>query len=211
MTPVLALLIAALVSGALTILADYRGRFGLVYVFKPLTMAAVIAVAVIGHAREGGAYGRLVLAGLIVSLAGDIFLMLKKKRFMEGLACFLVAHLSYGAAFMSGASFRPSVWILAPLAAFAAVVYSRLRPRLGSMKVPVAVYVLVIAAMAGLAANRYFQVGRMNALSALAGAELFLVSDTSLAVNRFIRRRRFGQLLTLGTYFAAQALIALSI
>lgn len=206
-----ALLVAALLAGALTIGADHRGRFGLVYVFKPLTMAAVIAVAVVLFVPERPFYGRWVLAGLLTSLAGDIALMLKRKRFTAGLVCFLIAHLYYATAFASGVPFRPSFGILVPLAACAAAVYLILRPRLGAMRLPVAAYVLVIAAMVALAANRYIQSGSEKALGALVGAGLFLVSDTSLAVNRFIRKRRLGQLLTLGTYFAAQALIALSI
>jgi uncharacterized membrane protein YhhN len=211
MTPVPALLVAAFVAGALTILADFKGRFGLVYVFKPLTMASVIAIAALGRARTGGPYGALILTGLLVSLAGDIFLMLRKKRFIQGLACFLLAQVLYGAAFLSGVPFGPPAWTGVLFAAFAVFVFRALSPRLGPMKAPVAVYVIVITAMAALAANRYAQLGGAAALSALAGAGLFLVSDTSLAVNRFVGKRRFGQLLTLGTYFAAQALFALSI
>ena len=211
MTLVPTLLAAALISGILTILADHRGRFGLVYVFKPLTMAAVIDIAIIFFVPEKPLYGRLILAGLLTSLVGDVALMLKKKRFIEGLVCFLLAHLFYGAAFASGVSFRPPLWPFLLLAAFAVLVFAVLSPHLGKLKIPVAAYVLVITAMAALAANRYFQVGGAKALSALAGAALFLVSDSSLAVNRFVKKRRYGQVLTLGTYFAAQVLIALSI
>jgi len=204
------LLIAALISGALTILADYRGRYGLVYIFKPLTMAAVICVAVIGYVPGRSSYGRLILAGLLLSLAGDVFLMLKKKHFIEGLVCFLAAHLFYGAGFLSGFALRPPKWSLLLLAAFAVAAFGVLSPHLGKMRIPVAVYILTITGMAALAANRYYQIKDSKSLLALAGAALFLASDTSLAVNRFIRKRRFGQLLTLGTYFIAQALIALS-
>lgn len=211
MTLLPVLLVAASIFGALTILADDRGRFGLVYVFKPLALAATIELAVIGYVLGRPLYGRLILAGLFFSLAGDIFLMLRKKRFIAGLACFLVAHLFYGAGFALGVAFRPPVWSILFLAAFGAVVYSILLLHLEKMKVPVAVYIFVITAMAVLAANRYFQLRDAGALSALAGAALFLISDTSLAVNRFIQKHRFGQVLTLGTYFLAQMLIALSI
>jgi uncharacterized membrane protein YhhN len=211
MTLIPLLLIAASISGGLTILADYRSRYGLVYVFKPLAMAAIIDVAFIGYILERPLYGRLILAGLVLSLAGDVFLMLKRKRFIEGLVCFLIAHLFYGAAFLSGVALRPPVLPLLFLLAFAAVAFAVLSPHLGKMRIPVAVYILVITAMAALAANRYFQVRDAGAFLALSGAALFLVSDTSLAVNRFVRKRRLGQLLTLGTYFAAQILIAMSI
>jgi uncharacterized membrane protein YhhN len=204
-------LIVALISGALTILADYRGRYGLVYIFKPLAMAAVIGIAIAGYIPERSLYGRLILAGLLLSLAGDIFLMLKKKRFIEGLVCFLAAHLFYGAGFLSGVALRPPVGPLLLLTAFAVAAFGVLSPHLGKMRIPVAVYILIITGMAALAANRYFQLKDSKSLLALAGAALFLASDASLAVNRFVRKRRFGQFLTLGTYFAAQILIAASI
>ena len=211
MTLIPVLLIAALISGALTVLADYRGRYGLVYIFKPLTMAAIIDVAVIGYIPGRSSYGRLILAGLLLSLAGDICLMLKEKRFIEGLVCFLVAHLFYGAGFLSGVALRPPVGHLLLLTAFAVSAFNILSPHLGKMRIPVAVYILTITGMAALAVNRNFQLKDSKSLLALAGAALFLVSDTSLAVNRFIRKHRFGQFLTLGTYFAAQILIAASI
>jgi len=204
-------LIVALISGALTILADYRGRYGLVYIFKPLAMAAVIGIAIAGYIPERSLYGRLILAGLLLSLAGDIFLMLKKKRFIEGLVCFLAAHLFYGAGFLSGVALRPPVGPLLLLTAFAVAAFGVLSPHLGKMRIPVAVYILIITGMAALAANRYFQLKDSKSLLALAGAALFLASDASLAVNRFVKKRGFGQLLTLGTYFAAQILIAASI
>jgi uncharacterized membrane protein YhhN len=174
-------------------------------------MAAIIDIAVIGYIPGRSSFGRLILAGLLLSLAGDIFLMLRKKRFTEGLVCFLVAHIFYGAGFLSGVAFDPPVWTLLFLSAFAIAAFGLLSPHLGKMKIPVAVYVLIITGMAALAANRYFRIGDAKSLLALAGAALFLASDTSLAVNRFIGKRRFGQLLTLGTYFAAQILIAMSI
>jgi uncharacterized membrane protein YhhN len=206
-----ALLAAAVVAGALTIWADYRTRYALVYVFKPLTMAALIDVALILAVPGGSGYGRWILAGLALALAGDILLMLKKKRFIEGLVCFLIAHVFYSAAFLSRMHGRLSVWPTLPVALFALAVFLYLRPHLGKMKIPVAAYMIIISAMAWLAAERFMGARTAAAALALAGAVLFLASDASLAVNRFVRKRRFGQLLTLGTYFAAQALIALSI
>jgi len=49
--------------------------------------------------------------------------------------------------------------------------------------VPVAVYLVAIATMAVLAAN-------VGVPAALAGAALFVVSDTVLALNRFVRPLR---------------------
>ena len=89
--------------------------------------------------------------------------------------------------------------------------YAYLWPRLFDMKVPVAVYVLAIAAMAWQATARWLDSGEPGALLACLGASLFVVSDSVLAVNRFRRPFASAQAIVLGTYFLAQYLIALSI
>jgi uncharacterized membrane protein YhhN len=86
-----------------------------------------------------------------------------------------------------------------------------LSPHLKKMKFPVVAYMLVITAMAWLAGQRYLQIKEMKPLLAFIGALLFIISDSSLAVNQFVRRRQFGQALTLSTYFAAQWLVACSV
>jgi uncharacterized membrane protein YhhN len=65
--------------------------------------------------------------------------------------------------------------------------------------------------MAWLAAERFVYFGGAGTLMACAGAVLFLVSDSVLAYDRFAGRIGGAQLLILGTYFPAQALIALSV
>ncbi len=50
-----------------------------------------------------------------------------------------------------------------------------------------------------------------GALLACAGAVLFVVSDSVLAVNRFRRPFAAAQAVVLGTHFSAQYLIALSV
>ena len=97
-----------------------------------------------------------------------------------------------------------------PFVAAGVLVYAWLRPGLGAMGAPVAVYVTAIAAMAGFATARWLGVGGTGALLACAGAILFVVSDSALAANRFRRPFAAAPAVVLGTYFAAQCLIALS-
>jgi len=65
--------------------------------------------------------------------------------------------------------------------------------------------------MAGQAAGRWHALGGDAALSAAMGAALFVVSDSALAINRFRAPFRAERALTLGTYWTAQTLIALSV
>ena len=99
--------------------------------------------------------------------------------------------------------------------------YAYLWPGLHDMKIPVAVYVLAIAAMGWQATARWIGAGpsgvtasvvtEPGALLACIGAVFFLVSDSVLAVNRFRRPFAAAQAVVLGTYFLAQCLIALSV
>ena len=78
------------------------------------------------------------------------------------------------------------------------------------MKLPVAIYMLVILTMAWRALNRWAaNRGRQEALAAV-GAILFVASDSMIAINRFQGRFRLAELLILATYFVAQWMIALS-
>jgi uncharacterized membrane protein YhhN len=75
----------------------------------------------------------------------------------------------------------------------------------------VILYVAAMTITAWLSAERYIQMKEFHSLSAYSGAVLFLISDSAWAVNYFVRKRRFTQLLILSTYFVAQWLIAVSV
>ena len=203
--------ILALLSAAATIGADVRKKFGLVYIFKPLTMVLIVALAAIGRQTGTPRYKYCVLAGLVFSLGGDVFMMLRRKRFLEGLACFFTAHLFFIAAFLSHRPGSVNVGLLLPFGTYLGFMTGILWTRLGRMKVPVVLYMLVLTAMAVLAAERYHLGLGGGAVYALLGSILFVVSDSLLAANRFIREFRPAQILILGSYFAAQWLIALSV
>jgi uncharacterized membrane protein YhhN len=199
-----------LASAAGTIWADSRKKHGLVYVLKPLTMGFIIALTLCGPRAGPTLYRNLILGGLACSLAGDVFLMLRRKKFAAGLACFLVAHLFYGAAFLSRFSGRIDSGLLIPFLVYLAFVLGILWTRLGRMKIPVVIYMFIIMTMAVLASQRYARLPEAGALAALLGSVLFVVSDSLLAANRFVREFRLAQVYILGTYFLAQGLIALS-
>jgi uncharacterized membrane protein YhhN len=203
--------VAAFISALFTIRAEYRKRRRQVYVFKPLTVVLVILIALQTKSAAPPLYRQLVVAGLVCSLAGDVFLMLPRERFVAGLVCFLVAHVCYIAAFTAGVGARQfSAWGAVLLALYGALMLCLLWPRLGKLKAPVTVYVAVILVMAWQALNGWMMIGDAGSASALAGALLFVASDSALAWNRFRAEFKSAQGFVLGTYFAAQLLIALS-
>lgn len=205
----LAALTALLVAcGANTIRADYAGQRWHVYVCKPLTILAAMAIAASGAGGPEAPYRALVLAGLACSLVGDTFLMLPEKRFVAGLASFLVAHLCYIAAFATAAPDPAPALLLLTAGAIGVAVAWPLWPHLGRVRVPVALYIVVLMVMLWQAAGWAATSGAPRARLAAAGALLFTVSDGVLAHNRFRRPFRAAQAVILTTYFLAQWMFA---
>ncbi|HEX6368158.1 MAG TPA: lysoplasmalogenase [Longimicrobium sp.] len=209
--PALTLALPVAASAAITIWAEHRGARRAVYVFKPLTTVLILALAATAPHPASRAYQALVCAGLLFSLAGDVFLMLPRDRFVAGLASFLAAHLFYVAAFAPRPPTLAAPLVLAALAAYGAVLLRALWPRLGALRAPVAVYAAALLVMAWQAAERWSVMDTTPALLAALGAGWFVVSDSVLAWQRFRRRHVYGQAVVLATYFAAQWLIASSV
>lgn len=205
------------VSAALHLRAEYRQNAVQVYLFKPLTMVLILALALWGAATPASAennlrfYPILIITGLSLSLLGDIFLMLPSDPFMAGLACFLLAHIAYIIAFSLGAQAVTAAWLFIPLALILAFMSRRLWPHLGMMKAPVLLYEIVIIAMLWRAAERWLQYSRASSMLALVGALLFVFSDAALAVRRFAGPFRGDHIVVMGAYVAAQWAIALSV
>ena len=205
------LTLLAAISAALTIFANYRTSKRLEYVFKPLTMVWIILIALLANDPVSTAYRVLIVAGLLASLAGDVFLMLPSDRFVQGLVSFLIAHILYIIAFTVESGGTTPIWYIIPFVMYGAIMLRWLWPYLGPMQRPVIVYVCIILIMAWQAANRWLVTDETSALLALIGAYLFVTSDSVLAVEHFRGTWRSAPFWVLSTYFAAQWLIALSI
>lgn len=198
-------------SAILHIRAEYTGPPYQIYIFKPLTMVFILLIA-LGWAKKSlSFYAYMILVGLLFSIAGDCFLMLPSDLFLQGLASFLIAHLFYIFAFIRHTRFKSSLWAPLAFALFGLLIFSFLSSDLGEMKMPVLAYIAVILFMGWRAWERWNQTRQQGALLASLGAILFIVSDSVLAINRFKGHFEMGRALNLGTYFAAQWLIALSI
>jgi len=207
---VLILTIGAFLSAALAILFHYREPRNLVYIFKPLAMVFIIAIALRENILPATHYQRAIILGLLFSLAGDVFLI-KPERFVHGLVSFLIAHLFYIAAFVL---FVPSGWLFVsalPVAASFVLILRVLWSHLGQMRLPVMIYTFIIALMGWQTINRWFVIGDVKSTFAVLGALSFMASDSVLAINKFRQNFHLAQLLLLTTYFVAQWLIALSV
>ncbi len=178
-------------------------------VFKPLALAVAMLWAIHRHgARRPTPAFTLLLAALACSLAGDVSLMLSG-YFIPGLLAFLCAHLAYIALFRQGQAWFPRRSALALTVAFGMGMYvvlwrGALPP---GLRLPVAAYVLVISLMAAQAIGRAQVLRSAGAWQVALGASCFMLSDTLLALNKFVTPLPLSALWVLASYYVAQILI----
>ncbi|MFN2225250.1 MAG: lysoplasmalogenase [Anaerolineae bacterium] len=207
--PVIALTVTLLIR------AEFRDDRRQVYLWKPLSTVLVIVVALLSLGEPGAipAFSLWIAAGLVLSLGGDVALMLKSNRaFLVGLVLFLLAHVLYAIAFTAWNGFHPQDLISAAVLLVVAVaVFLYLRPGLDGMQGPVLFYIVVICIMVNRAVSAFFGDTFTLAQAWLlsVGATLFWLSDLVLAVNRF-RHPFEANRLGLYLYYGGQLLIALS-
>jgi uncharacterized membrane protein YhhN len=201
--------IIALISAISTIYAKVRENCLLQYIFKPLTMLAIISIAFLNSATPMSFYQQMIIVGLIFSTIGDV-LLIDSSRFVLGLLSFLAAHICFIIAFYSVTS-TPNlpglVFYLVYVAGFQVVLWKHLN----KLKLPVIVYSLALAAMSWLALSKTIEHHNHQTFHAFVGSLMFVASDSLLAFDKFKSSFRLAQILILSTYFLAQFFIALSV
>lgn len=153
-----------------------------------------------------------ILVGLVFSALGDAFLIWQDQGyFVHGLLMFAVTHVLYASAFgMRPLALRTGL----VMAVLSGLCYAILYPGLsGAFTYLVGVYVALVSfmgwrAMAGL--RLMGAAWRWTELAAGSGALLFIVSDLTIALNKFCFPVPYSRALIMSTYYAAQMLIALS-
>lgn len=192
------------------------------YVLKPALMPA-LAAAFVGSSRSSKAPAHTnvlrtgTAAAQALSWGGDVALLGGSKRtFLTGVGSFFGAHVAYIAAFLSvrgergdydtaGLKVALGLWLTtAPVLSLAA---GRKDP---ALRVPVAAYATILSGM--FAASRMLDPalpqGARRTLQA--GTALFLISDSVLAVEKFVvtEPRPILGTVVMATYTTGQALIA---
>lgn len=194
--------------------ANLNGNLSLQFFSKPALMICLIFYYFF-ESRKLNRLKFLILGALVFSWFGDIALLLDKihkNLFVCGLLAFLAAHIFYIFYFRQIRRFNKPRKSLKPLVLFAVLIYTTilyasLFSFLGNLKIPVFVYSAVISLML-LASFHAFDQKRQNfGKLCVFGTVLFTVSDSILAVNRFVSPIPLASVLIMTTYAAAQLLI----
>ncbi len=166
-----------------------------------------LGVAVAAGAFDAG-FGRMIFVALCFSWLGDAFLLSEQRRwFLAGLAAFLVAHLSYGAAFIIRGLSATGIVVGGVLVVVAgAPIFRYLRPHIiGRLRGPVHAYIGVISFMVTLAIGT---TGFQTDIRIPLGATAFYASDVFVARRRFVAESPLDRLVGLPLYYGAQLLLA---
>jgi uncharacterized membrane protein YhhN len=203
----LAFSVIALASAIIMIWAKLREKESLQFVFKPLTMLAIILLAFWNSDAPMNFYQKAILVGLIFSTIGDVFLIKQDRFFVQGLISFLLGHICYIVAFWTNPNWLGAVFYLAYVAFFLSILWKHL----GTLKIPIIIYAVALALMSWLALSRLIENHNHHTFHAFVGSVLFIVSDSFLAFNKFKSPIKLAHLWILATYFLAQWMIALSV
>jgi uncharacterized membrane protein YhhN len=131
--------------------------------------------------------------------------------FIFGLASFLISHIFYIIAFNQAAHppldiplIKKHPWVIFLLIVLGSYIFKTLQPGLGTMVVPVIVYLITILSMFLFALNRWGKVDLSSFLWVVIGAMFFIISDSILAFDKFYEPIKNAHLIIMATYMIAQ-------
>lgn len=209
--------IIAIIEMAGEYLYHFHQQKPVLFVSKPLLMPVLILLLYTGTKFQTW-FDKLILGGLLFGWMGDILLMFNNNDlFVFGLAAFLIGHILYIFAFVNNirkSSYHLSAvnkFVLALLPIFYLVVlYSYLFPHINQSEVnkpfliPVTVYAVVIVTMTLFSLWRIGSSNKFSVTFLIVGAFTFVISDSLIAINKFVTPIPYANLFIMFTYCLAQ-------
>ena len=195
------------------------GNADLVYLIcKPAIMIMLGLHYWMTQRDQGQILSKSVVLAILFSCAGDTLLMLQGKDgnfFMYGLAAFLVAHIFYILAYRQHQSSDTSnelqglqkIRYAFPIILSGTGLVVILFNRLGGMKIPVLIYAIVLTGMVLAALFRFGKTSASSFALVFGGAILFMISDSLIAINKFLEPLPTAGIWVMTTYIIAQYLI----
>jgi uncharacterized membrane protein YhhN len=160
---------------------------------------------------------QLAVFGFLLSWVGDLLMMFAAEFafFVLGIASFLVAQVFYTFLFIRTINLsgkkpflkKKPYWTI-PYIAFGLIMYILLFNQLDTvLRIAIFVYILAILTMSSMALNRYGNGHPISFSFVFAGSLLFVLSDSMIAINRFLVVIPYEGIFIMATYISAQYLI----
>jgi Predicted membrane protein len=200
--------------GIMSIILQNQSSFYSGFIAKALIIPVLMILFLVNINPLTSRLHMFMIAGLFFSWAGDVILEFSKNNgniFILGLACYLLAHIMYFTVFFitpgKNSILSNRIWLLIPVIIYGVVLVSCLYSDLAEMRLPVIMYAIVILTMLTGAINRKEKVKKESYYLVLAGAILFVISDSVIAINKFSHQFESSGIVIMSTYIVAQYLI----
>ena len=201
--------ILLIISASAAIICSYLNYFRIFLWLKPLTTILIIISAFQIGKPEKSLYTKAIISGLVFCLLGDV-LLLNDQFFIYGLISFLIAHLIFTYSFIKIGGFSSNYIHAVVLLIIGILYYAFLYKSLGQLAIPVLLYLLVILLMCWQGLSFECKSSEVHGRFVHVAVILFVISDATLAYNKFIVSSDSSPLLILGTYWTSLFMLALS-
>jgi uncharacterized membrane protein YhhN len=187
------------------------------FVFKPFIMIWIGGYFLYFSKSIDKKVIQLAVFGFLFSWSGDIFMMFaaELEYFVLGIVSFLIAQVFYAFLFLRSINLsgkkpflkKKPYWAI-PYIAFGLIMYILLFSQLDIvLRIAVFIYIVAILTMSAMALNRYGNGHPISFSLVFAGSLLFVLSDSMIAINRFLVSIPYEGLFIMTSYSAAQYLI----
>lgn len=177
------------------------------FIFKPMILLTLMLYYSLIIEPEN----KLYLAVLFFSFLGDVLLLFDSKlNFILGLVSFLLAHILLIKIILNvlkKSSIGQKVTAIIPFSIIFFGLVFLLKDNLGQLLIPVIAYASVICIFGILAFLNYLTEKTIPNLLLLGGATFFILSDSTLAINKFYQSESYFPVFIMITYVLAQYLI----
>ena len=200
--------------GIVFIISHYLQLPFTAFITKVLILPPLMVIFILNLRHDNNRLHKYMFAGLFFSWVGDVLLEVPgggEIMFIAGLGGFLLSLLMYAFVFFTTPGknevFHRRFYLLIPVLLYGIAMGLYLNKYLGEMRLPVIVYETAMITMLAGAVGRIGKVNRISYILVLTGAILFIISDSVLAINKFVQPVSLSTLIIMGTYITAQWLI----
>lgn len=177
---------------------------------KPMLMLILISLYWVSVQKKDYWY----ILALAFSFLGDVFLLDKSNMFLFGVGAFLLTQLIYIKLItnkLEGVSFKNVILSILPFALYLTGLLYLLYDKLGSFRIPVIVYGITISVFGMVSLLSLLEKRDSVRFLMFAGAVVFILSDSMIALNKFYRSEEIYPVAIMMTYVLAQYLIYRSV